>query len=321
MRLKCPGCGALYEVDDEAIPPEGREVMCAGCGTTWFQTRPEAAARSPGGSEVTPPVPEEPEEGPEEAPHEVPDEKAPAAVPPASHRISPETLRILREEVEIAASLRKGASVAESGGAPEPSRIEAEPGHRITEDVSAPETPAGKGPPAESAAGRGAAQAASSEEEVVIEETEAVEISRKVRRRRRGRRLIDEMAPELGDGLSETMPPVVEGVASGGSLPAEAGRAEADPVRARRAFAAIDEDEEPERRDGNPGRAGFWFGMMVVALAVAVYFLAPRISAAVPELETPLERYVTAIDAARLWLDAHVRTLSDHLWRLLGRLF
>ncbi len=37
MRLICPNCGAQYEVDDAAIPDQGRDVQCSNCGHTWFQ--------------------------------------------------------------------------------------------------------------------------------------------------------------------------------------------------------------------------------------------------------------------------------------------
>lgn len=38
MRLICPGCSALYDVPDEMIPPEGREVECSACGHVWHQS-------------------------------------------------------------------------------------------------------------------------------------------------------------------------------------------------------------------------------------------------------------------------------------------
>jgi predicted Zn finger-like uncharacterized protein len=44
MRLVCPNCEAQYEVDDDLIPDEGREVQCASCGTTWFQEKPAPVA-------------------------------------------------------------------------------------------------------------------------------------------------------------------------------------------------------------------------------------------------------------------------------------
>lgn len=37
MRLVCPKCGAQYEVEASAIPPEGREVQCGSCGHSWLQ--------------------------------------------------------------------------------------------------------------------------------------------------------------------------------------------------------------------------------------------------------------------------------------------
>ncbi|MCC6008251.1 MAG: zinc-ribbon domain-containing protein [Rhodobacteraceae bacterium] len=60
MRIVCPNCGAQYEVDEGAIPSEGRDVQCSSCGHSWFQIRPEPAQRS---------VPRAilPEDGPQEA--------------------------------------------------------------------------------------------------------------------------------------------------------------------------------------------------------------------------------------------------------------
>lgn len=46
MRLVCPNCGAQYEVPDEVISSEGRDVQCSNCGITWYQ--PSAAAMAAG---------------------------------------------------------------------------------------------------------------------------------------------------------------------------------------------------------------------------------------------------------------------------------
>ncbi len=49
MRLTCPNCGAQYEVPDEVIPEEGRDVQCSNCGDTWYQEHPDhPAARASG---------------------------------------------------------------------------------------------------------------------------------------------------------------------------------------------------------------------------------------------------------------------------------
>lgn len=37
MRIVCPKCVAQYEVDESAIPEQGREVQCANCEHIWFQ--------------------------------------------------------------------------------------------------------------------------------------------------------------------------------------------------------------------------------------------------------------------------------------------
>lgn len=47
MRLICANCGAQYEISDTAIPPQGREVQCAACGHSWFQTREDATSATP----------------------------------------------------------------------------------------------------------------------------------------------------------------------------------------------------------------------------------------------------------------------------------
>ncbi|MEO0487097.1 MAG: zinc-ribbon domain-containing protein [Pseudomonadota bacterium] len=36
MRLVCPNCEAVYEVPDDVVPPEGREVQCSNCSHAWY---------------------------------------------------------------------------------------------------------------------------------------------------------------------------------------------------------------------------------------------------------------------------------------------
>ena len=42
MRLTCPNCDAQYEIPDDVMPENGRDVQCSNCGTTWFQAHPNA---------------------------------------------------------------------------------------------------------------------------------------------------------------------------------------------------------------------------------------------------------------------------------------
>ncbi len=87
MRLTCPNCRAQYEVDDRAIPEEGRDVQCSNCGQTWFQEKIVAGPLTP---EHLTPEPEQSE------PVVAKDESA----PPVRGAVENSILNILREEAE-----------------------------------------------------------------------------------------------------------------------------------------------------------------------------------------------------------------------------
>lgn len=305
MRLKCPGCGALYEVDDDAIPPEGREVLCAACGTTWFQRREDA------GSAVT--------------------EAKSSSTP--YHRISPETLRILREEAEIAASLRKGKTASppaeEVRTLPEEEEL-AQPAAR--ENARTPQVSKGDKqdqPKPEDKAEPGEADGGEAVE-VVIEEAAAVKVETRVlKRKRRGRRLIEEIAPEKipvpspakeGEILArESGEDGALASAGGGLLGRSADRGDREDHGESHGLPPLPRDLAAHEEHGETlGKAGFWLGVLIVAIAIGVYFLAPRIAAAVPDLAGPIGAYVDMVDRARLWLDEQVRILTDRLWQLIG---
>ena len=38
MLIKCPNCDAQYEVPNDIIPTDGRDVQCSSCSKTWFVT-------------------------------------------------------------------------------------------------------------------------------------------------------------------------------------------------------------------------------------------------------------------------------------------
>lgn len=129
MRLTCPNCSAQYEVPDEVIPEEGRDVQCSNCEKTWFQAKyPDAAEAQPAApvAEETPaepdPIPEtppeptpevsaEPEPTPEAAPEPESEPEAPAHQPAATGSVDPAVAGILREEAARESELR-----AQEGG-------------------------------------------------------------------------------------------------------------------------------------------------------------------------------------------------------------
>jgi predicted Zn finger-like uncharacterized protein len=107
MRLTCPNCSARYEVDASMIPPEGRDVQCSNCGTTWFQAgsqdleitvddaiEPDIAANAPA---------EEPRA--EDVDDIEPDNSG--RPEPTKRGLDPSLQEILREEAAREASLRR----------------------------------------------------------------------------------------------------------------------------------------------------------------------------------------------------------------------
>jgi predicted Zn finger-like uncharacterized protein len=99
MRLTCPSCGAQYEVPDEVIPVNGRDVQCSNCSKTWFQART---------GQTDLPEPEEADAPLAEPTVEAVDEAEPAADVPAPVRreLDPKVAEILRQEAERETRLR-----------------------------------------------------------------------------------------------------------------------------------------------------------------------------------------------------------------------
>ena len=97
MRLTCPNCDAQYEVPNEVIPSEGRDVQCSNCGDTWFQTHVESADPI----EVAPELPTNPAASDEEPSQE----PVPQPVPVQS-ALESSVKDILREEAELEAQIR-----------------------------------------------------------------------------------------------------------------------------------------------------------------------------------------------------------------------
>ncbi len=105
MRIMCPNCDAQYEVPDDVIPVEGRDVQCSNCGNTWTQTgktsdSSETAASFFENSPASTQFEDEPGDGPSAAP-----------VPPRKP-LDPEVEDILRKEAERETAAR----AAEAGG-------------------------------------------------------------------------------------------------------------------------------------------------------------------------------------------------------------
>ena len=113
MRLTCPNCGAQYEVPDDVIPEDGRDVQCSNCGTTWFQPHPSAEVPDMEEPDAPDLVADSDEtEAEEEAPAEDLPEQSPAAAAPGPRDLDPDVKDILQEEAAHETRLR----AEESGG-------------------------------------------------------------------------------------------------------------------------------------------------------------------------------------------------------------
>lgn len=125
MRLTCPNCRAQYEVPDEVIPEEGRDVQCSNCDQTWFQAKhtadkateeppqiqPEPVVEPEVSEPAEPDAPDTSDEPPAEP--DIVETPAPTPTPTrassikAAGAIDPAVASILQEEAAREAELRE----------------------------------------------------------------------------------------------------------------------------------------------------------------------------------------------------------------------
>ncbi|CUH75992.1 family finger-like domain protein [Tritonibacter multivorans] len=310
MRLTCPNCGAQYEVPEDVIPPEGRDVQCSNCGDTWFQLSAEALAaeQEQNAPEAEMPIDAAAEERPKRA-------------------IDPQVSQILREEAEREAALRsapegsletqtemgledtfdpegspKPAAPADEVAAADPAAAAPEPD---VEDPAAPDSDATEAPEVtevtEPSDTSGAVQVADPAEHAAV----AAAVQGLMQ---------SEDKPELKDPAPAPAPfggrtrrstsrrdllPDIEDVSqdlSGDDTMTHSGAAEDTVVAAK-------------QRSGG-FRSGFVLMLLLMGIAVFVYAQAPDIADVLPEADSALTTYVSWVDGLRLWLDDLVRGLS-----------
>lgn len=277
MRLNCPNCNAQYEVPDDVIPEDGRDVQCSNCGKTWFQVavgQDTGDERDPASRSAHPePDPEHepehepaPEPMPESAPKSEPKpepEPEPAPAPPLAakpRQLDPEVANVLRAEAEREARARD----AERGA------VESQPDLGLDD----------MGPP----------------------ENEAELRARQARERMARLRGEDPDTPDVAaaaaaaSGSRRDLLPDIEEINS--TL-----RSTDQP---RRGAASEEIAAAPERAARSGFRRGFLTVLGIMVLALLLYIYADDIAAAVPAAEPVLTGYVGWIDRLRGWLDARV---------------
>ncbi|KIC26296.1 zinc-ribbon domain-containing protein [Leisingera sp. ANG-M6] len=325
MRLTCPNCAAQYEVPEDVIPPEGRDVQCSNCGQTWFQAAAgadaaedaalenigieeafaraaEAEAKEKSERELTAkaeqdaePEPEpqpEPETGTSERPAQEadPEEAVTAAEPP-------------QDSTEDDAAGQPGADEDISDEEPEPEQAPQPPQRGRSLDPEMSDILR------EEAAREAELRAAESQsletqpdlglEEAAPAEDEAARRSRQARDRMARMRGEDprQIAAAESGSRKELLPDIEEINSTlrsaGSAAPAPQADPEALPVPRKSSFAR-----------------GFALSVIAALILLMVYDKAPLIAEKLPQADPVLSSYVDWVDQARLWLDNQVKSVT-----------
>jgi predicted Zn finger-like uncharacterized protein len=298
MRLTCPNCSARYEVADSMIPPEGRDVQCSNCSTTWFQPgrrtdvapavrverpAPEAPAAAGSGRAATevsaPPAPPAPDpEARAGGAAEAPGAAAAAVVPPG---------------VQAPPEAAPDASPEAPPEAPAPrQRREIDPEVR---DILREE--------AEREARLRQAEAAPVETQGEMPLSEEQDDANRARRRAELDAAKDAFAPDASAPAARDLFPDIDEINSTLRDTRDRSGTEQDATD-------IDTlDTAPRRRRGT--RIGFLLAIALAAGAAGVYGNTERIALYLPEAAPVLDRFETAVDGARFWLDDLARGLVE----------
>ena len=322
MRQTCPNCDAQYEVPDEVIPPEGRDVQCSNCGDTWYQTGANATAA---------------------AALDAPSEAAPAqpdhvAEQPAEHLAEQLTEQTIRQADAMQAQQdaandedtqpqpAAAAPLAAPTPAPEPdvaaapeAEIDMEPAEKDDPDEAPVEAPPHSGlargidpsvtgilrEEAKREAKLRAAEGTGleSQPDLGLDAEPEDEVSRRAHQARdRMARLKGENPALLAaadSGSRRGLLPDIEEINS--TLRASGAPAGATSI--------APESGHPPRRKSGFSR-GFALVILLALALVLTYTNAPQIANTLPQADPYLSSYVASVDQARLWLDAKVSGLQ-----------
>jgi predicted Zn finger-like uncharacterized protein len=267
MRITCQNCQAQYELDPTALPPEGRDVQCSLCNHIWF-------------------------EAPDPAELAFARRAKAAAAPEADDIKLPEmdgALRdLLRAEAQHEAEARLADAATESADlgtmAPEITNPES-----ATTDL----TPA-----------------------LEWEDATPQDLSQKTTGRSAASpRSIDDVAADTVQTVAVFTPDRRDILPDAAEI-AKTLRSEADPGRDTAATAPTPVLTPSENADilehtapRMPAKGeGLGFGLMlgIGAALLVVYLFGEAIGGQFPSLAAPLDTYVTAVDAGRVWLNAQL---------------
>ncbi|MDK3016952.1 zinc-ribbon domain-containing protein [Pseudodonghicola flavimaris] len=303
MRLTCPNCGAQYEVPDEVIPPEGRDVQCSNCSHTWFQAHPahpeglledeaelleeeeELRAAVTGEDWTPPPEPEAP------TPPRTPEWDAPEEETAAAEEIAEDAPEAWDEEEDDEEIVE---AAAPPPAAPARAAIDTSVADILREEAER-----------ETRLRARESGSLESQPELGLESYDRDDTDL------RARQAQDRMA-RLQGGTAEPEPS--EDAATD---PATGSRRDLLPdieeinstlraggTGARPAAAEESAETRGDARGGSTMVRGFAVALLIGAALLLVYVNAPRIARAVPQADPMLSAYVAMVDQARYWVDS-----------------
>jgi predicted Zn finger-like uncharacterized protein len=326
MRLTCPNCAAQYEVPEEVIPAEGRDVQCSNCGETWFQAAAARAAEPTTTDADSAAAPQE-----TEAEHTAPaTAKQPSQAAPSTPEPEPAPKPAAAPESPTATSApteEPGAS-DEPTSRPDPAEAAAPQEVEEEDEDTAPMQPDETPPvrsrsldPAlseilreeaerEAALRAKEAESLESQPDLGLQEPRRPARAAETEDAQRGREARDRMARLRGEdprlaaaaetGKRRELLPDIEEInstlrASGTGTAPSASQSDPHP---------------PAPRRRSDFARGFTLSVVAGLLLVLVYDKATVISDTLPQVEPALDSYVAWVDQARLWLDTQVRGMT-----------
>lgn len=283
MRLTCPNCGAQYEVPDEVIPSEGRDVQCSNCGDTWYQAHPDHPLPDPHPASLDAPddpgIPQDFEPEPDFAPEADPD----AAPEPDWQDADDDVGEPPYAENDADAGLTHDPA-PRSGLDPSVSDILREEAER------------------ETALRASEAGALESQGELGLDAGHDDESARRAReaRDRMARMRGEEPAPAVNpsdSGSRRGLLPDIEDINS--TL-----RGAGNPGATENALGPV--ADIPQKKKSSGFARGFTVVLIFAVILLLIYAKAPQIAETVPQADPMLSSYVALVDQARVWLDAQM---------------
>lgn len=347
MRLICPNCGAQYEVPEDVIPDDGRDVQCSNCGDTWFQpsaqmqaqadaapeenSAPVQAAPSPAPEREPDPVPPaepepqpapepqpipepQPEPQPDPTPQEVPESEPDDPWPPTPEpEVQTAPFEAQQEEPSVVADSPANAADDGSDDDDEEDDAAEAPSHMaVPPPATAEAAPRRRLDPEVSRVLREEAmreEALRSGGEGLETQTElGLETPAEDETARRTREAQDRVARMQGQPSPPPDRPAPEVTSRRGLLPDIEEINTSGPGEAKAAPPPVDAERPAPRKSGFS--RGFLLVILLMVAAILVYTNAPLIAERLPQADPYISGYVAWVDQWRLWLDTQAKALA-----------